>query len=357
MRFTSSILALAALSILEVAAEPSSGCGKAPSKVKNGLNTIQSDGKARTYIVHLPTNYDNKKPYRVIFAFHATGGTANQTAQSYYGQLSRAGSDSILISPQGQAPTDASDSASGFVGSFAKGITGWWRTGGKYGEQDLQFVDQIIDATDSDLCIETKLRFSTGFSFGGVMSYSLACLRADKFRAVSVQSGAKFDAVIAGMAKSNSGNLGPMAGPSKDSVPRPKAVATAGPGKCKKTDSFSGSYMGVDPSMFLDKLLLGDNKKPGAPMVCSSKPVPYLAYMGQCDGWIKYGREARDDLLKKNGCKPKVAGSPVEGSKKRVVTDYECIPGFPVTWVEWDGGHGPTREAEEETFKFFSQFK
>jgi len=33
------------------------------------------------------------------------------------------------------------------------------------------------------LCIDTSRVFTTGFSYGGSMSYELACVRADKFRA------------------------------------------------------------------------------------------------------------------------------------------------------------------------------
>ena len=127
------------------------------------------------------------------------------------------------------------------------------------------------------------------------MSYSLACLRPDKFRAVSVQSGCGFDQVIGGMSTNNKGKTGGAAKP---------------PGACKKTDSFSSSYMGIDPGAFLDPLLLGD-KKPSPTMVCGTKAVPYMAFMGTCDGWIQYGRQGRDDFLRNNGCKPKVAQVPL----------------------------------------------
>ena len=94
--------------------------------------------------------------------------------------------------------------------------------------QDLLYVDKMIDEIDADLCVDTRLRFATGFSFGGVLSYSLACLRAEKFRAVSVQSGGNFDAVIDGMTKQNKG--------------KGKAAARR---ECKKTDSFSSSFKGM----------------------------------------------------------------------------------------------------------------
>jgi poly(3-hydroxybutyrate) depolymerase len=341
MRVHYSLLTLLAAATIEVVGEPSPGCGKAPTKLKNGMNSINMNGVARSFILHLPENYDNKNPYRTVFAFHATGGTANNTAKSYYGLLSRAGNTSILVSPQGQSPVAADGKVSGIAGNLAKGITGWWRTGGKYGEEDLNFVDTMIEAIDADLCTESRQRFSTGFSFGGVMSYSLACLRPEKFRAVSVQSGCGFDQVIGGMSLNNKGKESGAAKP---------------PGACKKTDIVSSSYMGTDPGTLLDPLILGD-KKPNPTMVCGTKAVPYMAFMGTCDGWIQYGRQSRDDFLRNNGCKPEVALFPVEGSKQRVQTKYECAPDTPVVWTEFDGGHMETREAQQDTWEFFSQFK
>lgn len=85
-------------------------------------------------------------------------------------------------------------------------------------------MDKIIEAVDADLCTESRQRFSTGFSFGGMMSYSLACLRPEKFRAVSVQSGCGFDQIIGGMSSKSKGATNPPV-----------------LGSCKKTDSFSFS--------------------------------------------------------------------------------------------------------------------
>jgi poly(3-hydroxybutyrate) depolymerase len=347
MRVIHSLFALLAFTVLGTSAVPSPGCGKAPKTLQNGRNTINVNGESRQFIIRLPDDYDNKNAYRVIFAFHATGGNAAETARSYYGLLLRAGNSSILVSPDGRDLTAGGGKVSELLGKFVKGITGWWHVGGKFGEQDLEFVDKIVEVMDAELCVDTRRRFATGFSFGGVISHSLACLRADTFRAVSVQSGANFDAVIGGMSGTNKGKGNGIEGP------KPKANP---PGTCKKTDSFSASWMGVDPSMILDPILLGD-KKAGSPMVCGTKPVAYMGFMGICDGWIAYGRQARDEFVRNNGCKPKEPQLPAEGSKQRVQTTWDCQPDTPVVWTDFDGQHQPTREAEADTWKFFSQFK
>ncbi|SOD62533.1 Ricin-type beta-trefoil lectin domain-like [Streptomyces zhaozhouensis] len=69
------------------------GCGSAPG-LTNGTHTMQSSGTSRSFNLRVPDNYDDNHPYRLIFAFHWRGGTAQDvasggtsgTAWSYYGQ-------------------------------------------------------------------------------------------------------------------------------------------------------------------------------------------------------------------------------------------------------------------------------
>ncbi|MFB9616086.1 alpha/beta hydrolase family esterase, partial [Kutzneria kofuensis] len=125
-----------------------------------------------------PTNYDNNHPYRLIFGFHWVGGTANDVDSggtdgynwSYYGLrrlADNAGNTTIFVAPQGNN-------------------NGWANPGG----QDITFVDDMIRQLEAGLCIDTTQLFSTGFSYGGAMTYALACARATVFRAVAVYSGA-----------------------------------------------------------------------------------------------------------------------------------------------------------------------
>ncbi|WP_415830128.1 RICIN domain-containing protein [Kibdelosporangium persicum] len=43
----------------------------------------------------------------------------------------------------------------------------------------------MIRRIENDLCVDTAQRFALGFSYGGAMSYALACARATSFRAVA----------------------------------------------------------------------------------------------------------------------------------------------------------------------------
>jgi poly(3-hydroxybutyrate) depolymerase len=151
------------------------GCGRAPT-LNSGTHTIQSSGQNRTFILRIPDGYDRNRPYRLIFGFHWLGGTANDVASggssgavwSYYGQQRLANNSAIFVAPQGFN-------------------NGWANSGG----QDVTFVDDMIRRIEGDLCVDTTQRFALGFSYGGGMSYSLACSRANVFRAVAVYSGAQ----------------------------------------------------------------------------------------------------------------------------------------------------------------------
>jgi len=152
------------------------GCGHAPT-LTSGAHSIQSSGQNRSYILRVPANYDANHAYRLIFGFHWNGGTANDVDSggtdgynwSYYGLrrlADNANNSTVFVAPQGIN-------------------NGWANSGG----QDLTFVDDLLRQVEAGLCIDTTQVFSGGFSYGGSMSYALACARPTVFRAVAVYSG------------------------------------------------------------------------------------------------------------------------------------------------------------------------
>jgi poly(3-hydroxybutyrate) depolymerase len=150
-------------------AAATAGCGKAPA-LASGTHTIQSNGKNRSFILKVPDSYDNNHPHRLAFGFHWLGGTAQQVASggsdgyawAYYGMQSQAGNSTIFVAPQGIN-------------------NGWPNSGG----EDVTFTDDMIRLIGNSLCVDTTQLFSVGFSYGGAMSYSLACSRPTVFRAVA----------------------------------------------------------------------------------------------------------------------------------------------------------------------------
>ncbi|MET7280661.1 ricin-type beta-trefoil lectin domain protein [Kribbella sp. NPDC005582] len=147
----------------------SPGCGKAPT-LRSGTYTIQSSGKNRSFILSVPDNYNNNTQYRLVFGFHWLGGTMQQVAgggsdgeiYAHYGLKALANNTAIFVAPQGLN-------------------NGWGNSNG----EDVTFTDDMIRRIESDLCVDSTQRFALGFSYGGAMSYALACARATTFRAVA----------------------------------------------------------------------------------------------------------------------------------------------------------------------------
>ncbi len=168
-----------------VAAAPTAGCGRAPT-LASGTHSLVSSGQNRSYILRVPANYDSGHPYRLIFGFHWVGGTANDVDSggtdgynwSYYGLrrlADNANNSTIFVAPQGIN-------------------NGWGNSGG----QDVTFVDDMIRQIEAGLCVDTTQIFSSGFSYGGAMTYALACARPAVFRAVAVYSGANLSGCSGG---------------------------------------------------------------------------------------------------------------------------------------------------------------
>lgn len=167
-------------------AVPSAGCGKASTVTfgavpgspphgfgEGGYVTIQSGGE-RGFAMRLPDNYDPNKPYPLFFGFHWNGGTSNDVDSggtngynmSHYGLQKLSENGAFFVAPQG-------------IGN------GWANTNGR----DLTFVDDMIELITENYCIDTTQLFANGFSYGGGMSYALACARADVFRGVAIYNG------------------------------------------------------------------------------------------------------------------------------------------------------------------------
>jgi poly(3-hydroxybutyrate) depolymerase len=85
----------------------------------------------------------------------------------YYGLKALAANSAIFVVPDGLN-------------------AGWGNQGG----EDVRFFDQLVQTIEADLCVNTNLRFATGFSYGGAMSNALACARPNMIRAIAVISGA-----------------------------------------------------------------------------------------------------------------------------------------------------------------------
>ncbi|RJQ76741.1 poly(3-hydroxybutyrate) depolymerase [Pseudonocardiaceae bacterium YIM PH 21723] len=165
------------------AAQPTlpTGCGQAPP-VRPGTTerfTLGSGGTEREYLLHVPDGYQRDKPSPVILAFHGAGGT--DTVLEAFSDLSTL--DAIVLYPQG-----------------LKGSEGTAWQGAPYASSadDVRFVQDLLDRTETDLCVDTTRIFATGKSNGGGFTALLACRLADRIAAFAPVAGAYYPGTTQG---------------------------------------------------------------------------------------------------------------------------------------------------------------
>ncbi|KAK3385293.1 Alpha/Beta hydrolase protein [Podospora didyma] len=180
------LFSLVSMMLGTVLADKSAGCGKTPT-ITSKTYTTTVNGKSRQYIMKLPQNYDKNTPYRLIFTWHQLGGSATKIVN---GEDPNKGG---ALPYYGLAALDKNNSA---IFVVPNGLNNGW---GNSGGEDVTFFDTMVKTIEADLCVDTRLRFSTGFSYGGAMSYALACARPKDIRAVAVISGG----VLSGCAGGN----------------------------------------------------------------------------------------------------------------------------------------------------------
>ncbi len=158
---------------------PSPGCN-ASGTPASGRFSIQVGSATREYIVKLPTGYDPKHPYRLIFAFHGRQYSAQSVADGgppgsgpYYGIESEANGTAIFVAPQA--------------------LSSSWNP-----DADLAFVTAMVSRFESELCIDENRIFSTGFSMGAIMTIAIGCSQANVFRAIAPMSGSLQGGTCAG---------------------------------------------------------------------------------------------------------------------------------------------------------------
>lgn len=160
--------------------------------------------------------------------------------------------------------------------------------------QDIAFLNAMLALFKSQMCIDQNRIFSAGFSFGGMMSNAVGC---------------------AGLARA----VAPMAGNS----------------------TVSGCLAGT-------------------------QPVAYMGFHGTHDSVVDIsgGRTARDVFVKRNGCSsdttpssPSWCDGIASNYQPCTCVDYQgCMPGYPVTWCEYNADHQAAPNSGTTLWKFFTQF-
>lgn len=138
-----------------------------------GDSTVELDvgGVTRTYLIHVPPNYENTTTTPLLLDFHpmAFDATWQRSASGYL---------------------ELSDSA-GFIAVWPQGLDNTWNVGpccATTEVDDFAFVTALVRQLSTEICIDQQRIYASGFSFGGTMAYYLGCNHAETFAAVAVSS-------------------------------------------------------------------------------------------------------------------------------------------------------------------------
>ncbi|KAI1497563.1 carbohydrate esterase family 1 protein [Biscogniauxia marginata] len=135
------------------------GCGK--THLFNGITQyygLTSSGRGRKYSVHLPSDYDESRPYPLVMGFH--------------------GSSSIGLFFEVDTKLSESRYSGGKIMVYPDGVGGAW-AGANYSEvsvtEDLQFVSDLLDEVRGEYCVDNSRIYATGISNGGGFVNTIAC--------------------------------------------------------------------------------------------------------------------------------------------------------------------------------------
>ncbi len=135
--------------------------------------SLEWDGRTRTYIVHLPPKLTPDHPVPLLIALHGAGGQGRSMA--------------------GLTGFNAIADREGFIVAYPDGLNRGWNDGrparlmDKNPENidDVGFISALIDKLSGSLPVDTRRVYVTGMSNGGFMSNRLGCELAGKITAIA----------------------------------------------------------------------------------------------------------------------------------------------------------------------------
>jgi predicted esterase len=246
---------------------------------------ITSGGASREYIIDIPAGYDPKHPYRLIFSWHQAYGSNTGNAIGQYPANTGPNFDAQNYAYFGlRREAMAANEPAIFVAPGGIGNLPWDF------KRDSVLFDDLLALIDANLCIDDNRVFTTGFSFGAMMSYSLSITRQTKLRAAVTMAPANY-------------NL---------------------PNQPTDTNAAPIAFLGITGM--------------------SDGTCPWVRDEAKKEG----GKFCVLTHAQDNGCTvPATIQTAMVGSKKHLCYDFEgCKAGYPVKVCTFDGAHTPSAIAD-----------
>ena len=146
---------------------PSDTCTPArPHATGDTTADITADELVRNYILHVPPTYTGETAVPLVINLHGYGSNATDQA-NYSGFPALADREGfIVVSPNGS------------------GYPQRWAFPGLGGVDDVGFIGELLDALESELCIDTSRVYAVGMSNGAAITTFVACALPEKIAAI-----------------------------------------------------------------------------------------------------------------------------------------------------------------------------
>ncbi len=154
----------------------------APQSRGDEEGSMVFDNRQRTFLLHLPPNYDGRTELPLVIVMHGGGGNA-KSAERMTGFSPKSDREGfIVVYPEGTGR---------FTGTLLT-----WNSGNCCGYaldnnvNDVRFIRALLEKLQKELKVDSSRIFATGISNGGMMSYWLGCELADMVAAIAPVAGA-----------------------------------------------------------------------------------------------------------------------------------------------------------------------
>ncbi len=140
------------------------------------------DDTKRSYLIHLPNNYNPDKKYPVLFAFHGGGGNMYHMSTNY-GIVEKSNElEFIAVFPNGFSRVRNETLATWNAGKCC-GLARDSKI------DDVHFTKELVSKIKANYSVDSNKIYATGMSNGAMMSYRLACEISDTFKAIAAVAG------------------------------------------------------------------------------------------------------------------------------------------------------------------------
>lgn len=174
-------------------------CAASQHAVESGLHQgeIIAAELKRSFNVYIPRGYDAKKKHPMVFVCHGGGGTARSAQGANIWDKKADAEGIIIVYPNGMSANPAKPS------NFLRNQQTWNDGSSRptvgaaeRKEPDLQFFEAMIDELPQRYAIDTRRIYTTGFSNGASMSFSLARNLPDRIAAAAPIAGGDYQPAI-----------------------------------------------------------------------------------------------------------------------------------------------------------------